>query len=195
MKRVIAALSTILFLAGCKSMNTTPSGPISKAPLLGIIHDSNGFPLSDAAITADESKTAVSDINGRFVLPDIALGGHSFSIKKEGYETVQTDLYFSTPAQTIYTTLISFDDLLEKIVAALKDADSATSKNLILRAEGINANSPRLKYLKVLLFVKTEKYQEAIAGIEELINRYPGSKDLLLTEEEIKNLQGETHEH
>jgi len=123
------------------------------------------------------------------------LGGHSFSIKKEGYETVQTDLYFSTPAQIIYTTLISFDDLLEKIVAALKDADSATSKNLILRAEGINANSPRLKYLKVLLFVKTEKYQEAIAGIEELINRYPGSKDLLLTEEEIKNLQGETHEH
>lgn len=194
MNKILTVLFMILFVSGCRSMPTAQTVSGLKAPLMGIIHNLKGAPLSGVDITVDESGTAVSDINGRFILSDIELGLHSFSFKQEGYETVQRDLSFSAPAQILYTTLVSFDDLLEKISTEIRYRNIEKSKALIARAERIYSDSPKLRYLHVLLLLKAEKYQEALAGIKELINEYPANKVLLLTETNIKNIQGGTNE-
>ncbi len=194
MNKLLAVLFMILLLPGCRSMHTAQTVSGLRAPLMGIIHNSKGVPLSDVDVSVDESDTAVSDINGRFILSDIELGLHSFSFKKEGYETVQTDLCFSTPAQILYTTLVSFDDLLEKISTEMQYGNIEKSKTLIARADRIYPDSPKLRYLHVLLLLKAEKYDEAQAGIEELITIYPANKTLLLTETNIKKIKGGTNE-
>jgi carboxypeptidase family protein len=88
--RIIAAFC-VLLLAGLSSQHL--NGQAATASIAGIITDSSGAVIAGAAINAKNNgtgitRTTVSDAQGRYSLPDLAIGDYDVEAKMMGFQSV-----------------------------------------------------------------------------------------------------------
>src|SRR5215470_7893496 len=88
--RIIAAFC-VLLLAGLSSQHL--NGQAATASIAGIITDSSGAVIAGAAINAKNNgtgitRTTVSDAQGRYRLPDLAIGDYDVEAKMLGFQSV-----------------------------------------------------------------------------------------------------------
>ena len=195
MRKLIILVVWTAVISGCTSLWAPATSDFTKAPLLGIVHNTEGAPLQGVKICIDSTSSVFSDSGGRFIIPPTAKGLHYFTFEKGGYETLKTKLNFTDPAQMIYTQLTSLDNLITELTEALKEEKLKAAESLLTRASVAEADSDRLKYLKAVYFVKMVKYQEAASLIEDLIKLYPQESALVLTLNKIKIIQGGINEY
>ena len=90
-KTCIIAAFSVLLLAGLSSEHL--NGQAATASIAGIITDSSGAVIVGAAINAKNNgtgitRTTVSDAQGRYSLPDLAIGDYDVEAKMTGFQSV-----------------------------------------------------------------------------------------------------------
>ncbi|WP_319562730.1 carboxypeptidase-like regulatory domain-containing protein [Marispirochaeta sp.] len=84
-------LVVLLLTASC---STTPPSTGDRAPLTGMVYDTEGRPVQGARVRIDGTQETTTDLNGRFVTPPLDTGTHLLLINREGYEEQRTRVEF-----------------------------------------------------------------------------------------------------
>lgn len=150
------------------------------APLFGMVYDNDNQPCAGVSIIVDGQEGSVSDINGRFIVADLARGSHKISTSKEGYEVLDVSLEFLNKSQVLYLQIISFDQLLAKAERALEQGDAETAKRMLDRAAEIQSGNPVLLFLTAAYYREKTAYDEAVAVLRELLDSGHESKPVYL---------------
>ncbi len=89
-----------------------------------MVYDTESQPVSAVSVKIDQDAfSASTEVNGRFFIDFLPFGMHSLSLAKTGYESMETDLDFSSRSQVAYIHLVSYASLLDKAEKAIGDRD------------------------------------------------------------------------
>ncbi len=177
-------LLTALLMACSSFEKGNPINP-SEAPLFGMIYDSESNPVNGAEVVLDGESKAHTDVNGRVLFNDVALGKHRIVIRNDGFETAKIELDFFNRDQVLYTTLISMQHILDELEASLEAEKYYKAQDLVSRAESVDPENVRFRYLKTVYLYRVNEYTTALEVIEGLLQRYPGEPNLLMTKASI----------
>jgi tetratricopeptide (TPR) repeat protein len=158
-----------VLLASCVSTKNAKLDDFTEAPLFGMVYDHDNRPVTKVDIQVDGKSVAESDLNGRFVIPQLAKGTHSVVAAKSGYEPLSLNLQFDTQTQVLYIQMFSESQLLSMAETALGDRDWAQAEDLLGRAEGIDAKDPVYRYLVAIYDFRTGKVKQAAGELSDLI--------------------------
>ncbi len=186
MKKYIYSLLFIpVLLLSCKSVDENTFANFNEAPLFGMIYDSESLPVAGAELVLDDEHTALTDINGRVLFSTVSRGEHDVVIRKEGFEEARMVLNFSNRDQVLYSTLISLQDILDKLASSLGIGRIDEAGLFLDRALLIDPKDIRLKYLKVVYLCESEEYSDALGEIGLLRKIYPDDSYLVMTQANI----------
>jgi len=175
--RKSAALSIIvsLLLLSCVSQDKVDIINFESAPLFGMIYDDDNQPCAAAALKVDGKSGPMTDIRGRFLIPDLKRGEHTISIKKEGFEELSVNFQFVNKTDVLYLKVVSFTQLLTQAERALEERKWDDAKSFLARAEKLNPNDSYFLYLKAVEAYKKEKYEEAVGYLNTILEQ--GAKE------------------
>jgi predicted Zn-dependent protease len=77
--------------------------------------------------------------------------------------------------------MISLDQLMKLIENSLDDNEFYEAEKLIQRAKTIEPNNPVLLYLHALLFIETERFEDAVTQLKQIIENKHGEPMIYLT--------------
>lgn len=160
--RKLLAIVLVLILFGCAS-KPSPIEELSPFYVWGMVYDRDGNPLQDVTVmlypvpdqnaSKNEEGKAVqarSDIDGRFVLPEIKTGTYSYNLSLSGYEDLKNKILISRSTDVLHFVLTSKDYLLRKVEEAFEDRSWLAAHEYIVRLESINEQDPIVKYVRAL---------------------------------------------
>jgi tetratricopeptide (TPR) repeat protein len=156
---------------GCKTLKGDRYRDFSRAPLFGMIYDTENRPCSGARIVVDEKEGPRSDINGRFVLQSLGRGEHRITVQKEGYETLSISFEFLNKNQVLYLRVVPVEHLLRQAESALADKKLAEAGKLLDRAFKVDPENPVGRYLQSVLYVESGQIERAVATLEHLLDQ------------------------
>jgi hypothetical protein len=137
-----------------------------------MIYNWDRLPVSDVSVSVmHDGKplvTALSDIRGRFTLPEIPYGKITLQFTKDTYETVVWDLDFSSPSQVVYMKLENVDELLGQSADAIEQQNWADATAFLERTDKLSPHSHLTLYLRGVMLTKQGKPAEAAALLETL---------------------------
>jgi hypothetical protein len=177
----IAGLGIVLCLGSCVSYREKRIREFASAPLLGMVYDRDQKPCVSALITVDGQDGPRTDINGRFVIDELARGDHLIGVQKEGYEPLQAPVSFLDRTQVLYLRVISYSRLLREAEEALDRQKLGEAEELLDRAEALDAEEPVGLYLRAVLFLKRGDSGRAAAQLEQILARGEPVPAVLLT--------------
>lgn len=178
MKKRLLVVTAILFtVLSCKT--NEDQNYFSSNSLPGMIYDGENRPCKKVLVRAfridGESEelllTVESDINGRFILPDLERGNYRIEGEKEGYELLVSDISYSSRLEVLYLKMHSQDQILKLAADAMENRRSGQVRRLLLRSEAIDAGNPLHLYHKALFLYGQEEYEEALKCLEAIEER------------------------
>ena len=174
MNIIFPVLISLLFLSCATSKNSIID--FKKAPLYGMIYDLNNNPLSGVLIkiktehntTAETDpeednivRQAISDINGRFVIPNLKKGNHTLFSSLEDFEKMQLEFAFLNRTRVMYLKMVSLNNLLQYAEDALGKKEYKEAGEMLKRAAVLKPEVPQMLYLKAVLFFKEQQPEQA----------------------------------
>lgn len=169
-KRGPSLLLAALLLVSCAS-EKNQVGSYEKAPLFGMIYDEDNQPCAGVRLTLDGAAVMgdtgpVTDIRGRFVLPELARGQHLLVARKDGYEELSVKITFLTRTDVLFLRMISLGQLLTNAEKALEERKWEEAQAFLTRAGKLDSGNSSLLFLQAVKAYRTAKYEEAV----ELLN-------------------------
>ncbi|MBN1697772.1 MAG: hypothetical protein JW881_09675 [Spirochaetales bacterium] len=166
----IFLLSLLVILNGC------PSGPpvadnFISSPLNGKIFDHDNLPCGDVVITVDNFTKVKSDINGRFVIPDLTRGTHQLVCRKESYEEITIDYNFLNQNDVLWIKMISLEQLIRQIDDKFFNNKWDETNDLFERAAKIDPDDPVLLYLTSVLYLHNGWVENALEVLLDMIEK------------------------
>jgi tetratricopeptide (TPR) repeat protein len=174
-KIAAASMFFALLLASCASQDKVDIINFDRSPLFGMVYDDDNQPCSGAKLTIDGQQGPVTDIRGRFILPDLSRGDHTLIVQKEGFEELSLKFQFLSKTDVLYVKTISFGQLLSKAERSLEERKWDNADEFLARAEKLNPADPVLLYLRAVEMYKTGKYDQAVQYLNTIIEK--GVKD------------------
>lgn len=178
MKAAIKICLGLLMLAvlpasfiACKTLKGDRYREFSKAPLFGMVYDTENRPCSGARVVVDEQEGPRSDINGRFVIQSLSRGEHRITVAKEGYETLSISFEFLNKNQVLYLRVVPVDHLLRQAENALENKKLAEAGKLLERAFKVDPENPVGWYLQSVLYVHSGQVEQAVATLEHILDQ------------------------
>jgi hypothetical protein len=177
-----AALSfvALLSLCCCRTLSGEDPFRFERAPLFGMIYDRNNTPCPGVSISVDGRDVFTSDINGRFVLPDLARGAHTLHASARNTESLDVPFEFLNRGQVLYLRMVSFAQLLVEAELALDAGGWQEAGSLIGRAAAVCPGEPVTEFLRAVLLLKTGRYADAKMVVRGLLADGPVEPSLLL---------------
>lgn len=165
----IPAMACLLFLVtSCVSQKARDLLAFEAAPLFGMIYDSGNQPCAGVHIEIDGQSGPLTDIRGRFVIPDLARGEHIVVARMAGYEDLVANISFVSRADVLHLQMTSFNQLLEMAQAALGEMRWADAEGFLKRAEKLDATDAVLRYLLAVHAFKTGRYSSAVTYLKAI---------------------------
>lgn len=169
-KAVSAVLLAALLGAGCATGAPPSDGAdFVSAPLMGMVYDGDNQPCAEVRIALDGVPGPVTDIRGRFLVADLAPGGHEVTAEKAGFERLSLRFAFRSRTDVLYLRMTSLAQLLSLAEGSLQDRRWEEARSLLSRAERLAPADPVLAYMKAVLAFRTGRHAEAAAGLEALL--------------------------
>ncbi len=180
----------VLLITGC----VTVKNETFPANLPGMIYDDFNNPVDGADIllkNGDSQKTGInstynSDIDGRFLLPNLDPGNYTVTISREGFESQELSFRYNDPKQVLYIKLTSLRFLKQSIENALYAMEWEEAARFYDRAVEIDSEDPVLAYLNALALFNQGK-QEAGDILTELLEGGIRAKGIDLLLEKINH--------
>lgn len=174
-KRAPALLLAFLLLVSCAS-EKNQVGSYEKAPLFGMIYDEDNQPcpgvrlaLDGAVVTGDQGP--VTDIRGRFVLPELARGSHQLVARKDGYEELSVKITFLNRTDVLFLRMISFGQLLTNAEKSLEERKWEEAQAFLLRAGKLDSGNSLLLFLRAVNAYRTAEYGEAVECLNGILGK------------------------
>lgn len=135
------------------------------ASLFGMVYDSEKKAVSDCQVTIDDSQSATTDVNGRFLFDFVDYGDHKLVFHKTGCEDFVLNFAFSSKSQIVYARLTSQSGLFEATRAAIASREWDRATEFLARAEAIGDYEPLSSFLAATLAYR----RGDVTGAERLI--------------------------
>ena len=185
-----ASMGALLLAASCATQKEADPLSFDKAPLLGMIYDADNQPCAGVQLAVDGTDGPMSDIRGRFVVPDLSRGRHAVEARKSGFESLSVPVAFLNKTDVLHLQMTSFDQLLAMAQTALADKRWSDGEEYLRRAEKLNPTDAILRYLFAVHAYRTGAFPTAVDYLN-LIVESDGQKPavlLLLADIYEKNL-------
>lgn len=127
--RLIAVSACCLFFAACVFAQAT-------SQISGTVKDASGAVIAGAQVTATQTDTqvarsAISDANGVYSLPDLPLGPYQIEVKKEGFNTyIQTGIVLQVGSAVTANPVLQVGSVAQSVQvegAAIPMTDTTTT--------------------------------------------------------------------
>lgn len=128
----------------------------SKAALYGMVYNGDGLPERNVRVSLNGETAALSDSNGRFVVPDLARGEHELRLEKAGLETSIRQIDFQERGDILYVRLFSARQLLEAALAAWREGDRTAALDRAERAVALAPERKDARYLLLLILARRQ---------------------------------------
>jgi tetratricopeptide (TPR) repeat protein len=163
-----AALILALCIASIAACAGTPDpSAFVGAGLHGVVFDEGGAPVGWAEIRIAGGSPVHSDINGRFLVPNVGRGRVRVEVVKEGYEPLDAEVEFMRRTQVAYLRVYSASHLAE---LAEEHADAGRFERAIecaARAVAAMPGSEQLTYLAAVIHARAGRYAQARALLQD----------------------------
>ena len=173
------SLGAVLLVASCATQKGADPMAFDKAPLFGMIYDADNQPCAGVQLAVDGADGPMSDIRGRFVVPDLARGQHSMEARKDGFERLAVTVTFLNKTDVLHLQMTSFDQLLAMARAAFTDKRWGDGEGYLRRAENLNPTDSVLRYLFAVDAYRTGAFSTAVDYLD-LITESDGQKPAVL---------------
>jgi tetratricopeptide (TPR) repeat protein len=173
-KSLLAALCAALLLASCATPQKKNPLSFDKAPLFGMIYDEDNQPCAGARLIIDgvegKGETGlVTDIRGRFVLPDLPPGEHHLVARKEGYEELSAKIVFLNSTDALFLRMVSFGQLLTNAEKALEERKWEQAGDFLARAGKLDPGDSVFLCLQAVKAYRTGCYPEAVGFLNGIL--------------------------
>lgn len=138
-----AMLTAVILLSGC---GTPPPGRFRRAPLVGVVSDSEGRPVSGAEVALDGRRAALTGMDGRFTFSRVRRGQHEVRARRAGFEEARVELAFTDRRQIAYVRLISKDHLIERAVDHIAAGDLAAATGFLERVSILDGSGGEVDF-------------------------------------------------
>ncbi|MBN2443108.1 MAG: tetratricopeptide repeat protein [Spirochaetales bacterium] len=169
-KKSILMLILSLLLFSCLT-GPSSTDDFLTAPLNGKIFDEDNLPCSGVLVTVNKNIKVKSDINGRFVIPDLPKGEHTFILTKDDYEVLEFKFDFINKNQVLWLKMISLDQMIRQIEVYMDDKDYFEATKLIERAQKIDPDNSILFYLSAVFYIQNKRFEEASGELTKIIDK------------------------
>jgi tetratricopeptide (TPR) repeat protein len=174
-----ALLLGSLLLAGCAT-GGSDARAFEKAPLFGMMYDEENQPCAGVKLAVDgavnEKDTGlVTDIRGRFLLPDLTRGEHVLVATKEGYELLRLKIVFLNRSDVLFLRMVSLGQLLAKAEKSLEERKWDEAESLLARAEKLDAGDSVLCFLRAVKAYRTGEFAAAVDLLNGILDK--GAKE------------------
>ncbi len=177
--QLIAMLSLMVVFTTCKTKPDILKNTLhdfNRADFIGIVYDSKNRPCQGAVVQVKGEKASYrTDIDGRFVLPNLLQGTHYISVAKEEFEPQEIFLDFTSRKQILYVQLVSQESLLDICESMLSKLEWRKAGEILERAKKINADNSRFLALEGAFSYRIGQYDSALANWMALLEK--GHKD------------------
>jgi tetratricopeptide (TPR) repeat protein len=161
---LLAALLTV----SCASEKARDGLAFDAAPLFGMVYDGENQPCAGVRLSIDGSEGPLSDLRGRFVVPDLARGEHRLVARKDGYEELSVEFAFLDRTDILHVSMTSFDQLLGMAQDALGANRLEEAGAALERAERLDPEDAVLRYLFALHAWKAGRYDDAVHHVSRI---------------------------
>lgn len=168
--RAFGAVLSILIFAACQTTQSDPTD-FESSQLSGLVYDYAGQPIKDVVITLDDVPAAVSDVNGHFILADVARGGHTIVAEGRDLEPLEVSIEFRSRRDILYLRMYSLANLLDKANAALLNSDFLQAQMFLDRASTVSPTGPQVAYLRAIFHLKLGDPEAAFGALELVLNQ------------------------
>lgn len=167
-----AALVLWVLAASCAAIEHREPGAFDTAPLLGMVYDDERRPVQGARVLVGEESGAVyTDIEGRFILPEVDRGQGSLVVEHSHYEAVRRDILFHRRTDVVYVTLTSYRSILEEARLRFLEGSVEQTRALLERVSESLPGDP-----SYLLLSASLRYRDGdLAGAREFLEAMPPS--------------------
>jgi hypothetical protein len=165
---LVSAFFAALLTISCASEKVRDGLAFEAAPLFGMVYDEENQPCAGVRLTVDGVEGPLSDLRGRFIVPDLGRGEHRLIARKEGFEELSIPFAFLARTDVLYLRMTSFDELLGMAQEALRDSRLGDAAALLARAERLDPEDSVLRYLFALHAWKTGRYAEAAGHLNAI---------------------------
>lgn len=171
-KAVPALLVAVVFIASCATNNQA----YEKAPLFGMIYDEDNQPCAGVVLSLDgvagkEESGPMTDIRGRFVLPEVGRGQHVLVARKEGYEELSLKVTIMNRTDVLFLRMISFSQLLASAEKAIEERKWDQAEVFLGRAGRLDSGDAVLLYLQAVKAYRTGNYAEAVRHLMNIVEK------------------------
>jgi hypothetical protein len=166
-----------IFIISCK---TKPEDAFISSNLPGMIYDADNRPCSKVSVTTWTTNkkgedvlliTVNSDINGRFTIPKLDRGSYRIEAEKEGFESLSTEIYYSSRLDILYLKIFSQKQILNLAENALEERRYGRVEEYLLRSEKINSDDPYSLYLKAVYLYEKESFSDALLPLIRILDQ------------------------
>ncbi len=155
------------------SCTTVKRSDGAKGILQGMLYDYENGPVSGYSIFLDGAQKTVTDINGRFCVPDTAFGFHAVSGNGYGYVPCHEQINFSDKTEILYIRLPSNSWLYADLDAQLQNANFDGAEKSLARFSAEEQKSRKHRVYSSILKFRTAPSEEK-AKLQEKIQSLIG---------------------
>lgn len=170
-KRLLCLTAAALLICLLPLLGSCRSGrknAVQKLALRGMIYDWDNTPVGSAELTLESpdnprfSKTALSDMTGRFDFGEVNPGSYVLTGTAKGYEDISETFQFGDARQILYIRAASGTQLLEKAYEALSADKYAEASSYVKRAEALDRSDRRALFYEALIDFEKGDMEEAL---------------------------------
>jgi len=173
-KRILLMALCAALIFSCKTTDDPTDFELSNLP--GMIYDGDNRPcervtLLVVKVLEGEEKelfTVQTDINGRFILPGLDRGDYRIVARREGYETLETEISYTSRTEVLYLKMFSQDQLLVLAADSLDMGRFDRSLAFLNRSESIDDSNPRHLYTLSVFFYSRGEYEKALESLVKI---------------------------
>jgi tetratricopeptide (TPR) repeat protein len=162
----------VVLFASCATTEEDPYD-FEEADLHGMIYDHANQPVAGAQIVVHDRRPEITDLSGRFVLPDLDRGDVVVIATKEGYEPLTATVSFLDRTQVLYLKLWSLADLIERAASELEAGRLAEAGETVARAKAVAPADPGVRFLEAAHLYQTDGPEPAVAHLIDLLADHP----------------------
>jgi tetratricopeptide (TPR) repeat protein len=135
-------------------------------------YNGDRMPVQDANVEwmldGKIAKSAKTDIHGRCLIPDLALGPVSLRFEKPGYETLDWSFAFENPTQVVYVQMANLNELLDKAAEQIEKRNWDAAASFLIRAKKLDSENIVATYLEAEIRSRKGDHEGAAAMLDKL---------------------------
>jgi tetratricopeptide (TPR) repeat protein len=186
---MIFSAAVLALAVSCASTSDSTGFASTRAVLRGMVYNTDRLPVVDVNVSVLDKgrviQTAVSDIHGRYALPEVSYGAVTLQFTKDGYEPLTWSFGYKVPSQIVYVQMSNLDELIEKAADEIQKQEWTATNSFLVRIRKLDPQNRVAAFLEAEMLIRQGHFEEASAELEKLSS---GDQPSLATELALADL-------